>query len=94
MAKRFLRKLLTKESVNCDEEAIVFLVECELATVATIASHKKINQSEYKCHLSIAQFGIDYIKNNMLAYCEYMRINIIISSKSKNVEEWAKRYLQ
>jgi hypothetical protein len=93
MAKKFLKKLLTYETASSHEEFVVYLVECQLATVATMACAKRINKSEYARHLLIAQNGIDYIKNNMLAYPEYMRINKILMSESKTVEDWAKRYL-
>lgn len=51
-----------KDRVNTPEHALVYLVDCTLATVCAMAMKKSRPVGEYSRQKMIAQHGIDWIK--------------------------------
>lgn len=55
------RKLMTFDQVRTPEQALVYLLDCTLATVEHMASLKSRNKTEFKRQIGIAQKGVDWI---------------------------------
>lgn len=51
-----------KQRVKTPEQALVYLVDCTLATVEDLAMKKSRPKGEYRRQIKIAQTGIDWIK--------------------------------
>lgn len=49
------------EKVRTPEQALVYLGDCTLATVVSLAMLKSRNQSEFERQISMAQQGIDWL---------------------------------
>ena len=69
------------------EAAAIYLTECTLTTIATMAGKKSRPKTEYARQKAIAQQGIDYCQNFTLKPSPGTRAAAIIST-SRTVEDW------
>lgn len=77
---------MTFDQVRTPEQALIYLLDCTLATVEHMASLKSRNKTEFKRQISIAQKGIDWtiaMKIDSLT----SRANDVINAGG-NVEKW------
>ena len=81
--------ILNAQTICNEGDLIAYLVDCTLATVATMAMQKRRPKGEYERQKRIAQVGIDQMVAMGIS-TEYTRADEIAGIMS--VEEWAKRY--
>jgi hypothetical protein len=79
-----------KNYVKTPEQAIAYLVDCSLATVCHMAMLKSRKIGEYERQISIAQTGINWIKEFKIDAAKTRANEIIVSNIS--VAEWAFKY--
>lgn len=75
--------------IRARDQALAYIVDCTLATVADMATKKSRSKHEYSRQISIAQKGVDWIREMGIA--GKTRAQKIIK-KGITVEDWAKTY--
>lgn len=53
---------MRKDQVRTPGDALSYLVDCTLATVSSMAMRKSRIKYEYERHISIAQHGVDWMR--------------------------------
>ncbi len=81
---------MRKELVRNPGDALAYITDCTLATVEHMAMLKSRSKHEYKRQISIAQAGIDWLRDFGIPV-KKTRIEEILSS-GISVEEWAKNH--
>lgn len=76
--------------VRTKEDALVYLVECALATVSSMAMLRSKRKSEYQRQIGIAQKGCDWIESMQIIPEEHSLITEIIGKQT--VSQWAAKY--
>lgn len=82
---------MRKCDVMTAEGALVYMTSCTLATVSSMAMKKSRQKHEYARQISIAQTGIDWIKDFKITTDE-TRVNQILVRPDASVAEWARTY--
>lgn len=77
--------------VRTPEKAVVYLVECTLATVTRLAMKKSRSVGEYDRQIAIAQKGIDWMIQMDIDPLK-TRAAEVIQSYDGSVKAWAKFY--
>jgi hypothetical protein len=77
--------------VRTPEQALVYLLDCTLATVSDMAFKKSRKKAEFRRQINIAQKGIDWC-HHMSVDVSSTRADDIIKANIL-VEEWAKQYM-
>lgn len=85
--------MIMKCRVHTPEQAVIYLTDCTLATVAMMASKKSRSKCEYQRQISIAQDGFNW----SLSYIESdtdknSRAADIRDNYGGSVADWAKKY--
>jgi hypothetical protein len=52
---------MRKDQIRGSQDAMVYIVDCTLATVETMALCKSRSKSEYQRQAAIAQIGVDWL---------------------------------
>lgn len=78
-----------RASLRSTEEHLNYMTDCTLATVCDLAGKKSRSKSEYQRQISIAQLGVDHLRN--LPAIPAGRAADIIQA-GMTVAEWAKQY--
>jgi hypothetical protein len=78
--------------ISSPDYALVYMTDCTLATIESLAMKKTRPVNEYKRQISIAQKGIDWIKNFNICVDSEVRIKPIIEEFNSDVAKWAKQY--
>ena len=76
-----------KHEVRTPEDAMVYLVDCTLATVSHMASLKSKSKSEYSRQIAIAQTGVDWISHMKIDPRKSRVMDILENNQS--VQDWA-----
>ena len=76
--------------VRTKEDALLYLVECTLATVNHMAMRMSKSKSEYQRQISIAQKGCDWIESMQIVPEEHSLVTDIIGKQT--VAQWAAKY--
>jgi len=76
--------------VKSAQDAIAYLLDCQLATVATFALKKSRPKSEYARQVSIAQMALDWSVKFGSDLSKTRGADVILSGG--NVEKWAEQY--
>lgn len=74
--------------VRSVDAALAYLVDCQLATVSSLAGKKSRAKSDYQRHIAIAQRGIDWMREMGVSSAGTRADEI----KDGNVAAWAKTY--
>ena len=82
-----------KEQIEKPEDAVLYLTECTLATVAHMAMIKSKSKGEFDRQIAIAQTGIDTIKMFDLKAARGTRVEQIVSQQGMNVAKWVVEFL-
>ena len=86
--------MIMKCRVQSPEQAVLYLTDCTLATVSTMASKKRRSNCEYRRQIGIAQTGYDWL----IGYPETIeadhesRVKDVRDFYNGSVAEWAKKY--
>ena len=81
--------MVMQYEVRSLEQALAYMVDCTLATVGDMASKKSRPKGEYSRQISMAQLGIDWMREFGID-CQLGRAEDILGVCT--VEEWAKKY--
>lgn len=82
---------MMKYQVRSPEDALVYMIDCTLATIQSMAMRKSKSRSEYKRQISIAQTGIDWARGMKIGF-NGTRIAGVVNECGGNVAEWAQLY--
>lgn len=81
-----------KNLVRTPEQALVYLADCTLATVADMAMRKSKSKSEFQRQIAIAQIAIDWIKDFKIEIKVDSRVYDVLALPDQKVETWSKSY--
>jgi hypothetical protein len=81
---------MRKELVSNPDQALVYMVECTLATVEYMAGLKSKSKSEYVRQQGIARTGIDWIRRYNLGVEPSSRVAKVWYSFNGSVDQWAR----
>lgn len=82
---------MQKHQVRTPEQALAYIIDCTLATVADLASRKSRKKSEFKRQIAIAQQGIDWMKAMGVDMSTTRAEDI--TREGVTVGQWAERYM-
>ena len=82
---------MQKHHVRTPDQALSYIIDCTLATVADLASRKSRKKSEFKRQIAIAQQGIDWMKA-MGVEMSTTRAEKI-TQDGVTVEQWAEQFM-
>lgn len=86
---------MMKHLVRTPEQALLYLADCTLATVADMAMKKSKSKNEFQRQISIAQSAVDWIKDfNIEVKVEKVgsRVYDVLALPDQKVETWSKSY--
>ena len=83
---------MMKHLVRTPEQALIYLADCTLATVADMAMKKSKSKSEFKRQISIAQTAVDWIKDFSINIEVESRVYKVLATPDRKVETWAASY--
>ena len=81
-----------KHLVRTPEQALLYLADCTLATVADMAMKKSKSKSEFQRQISIAQSAVDWIKDFNIEVKIGSRVYEVLALPDRNVETWSRSY--
>jgi predicted ABC-type ATPase len=83
---------MMKHLVRTPEQALLYLADCTLATVADMAMKKSKSKHEFQRQIAIAQSAIDWIKDFHIQIEKGSRVENVLALKDQKVETWSKSY--
>jgi len=81
---------MRKFDVMSPDQALAYIADCNLATVANMAMKKKRGKHEFERQISIAQIAVDWIVE-MGIDASTTRVDEVIDAGS--VHKWASKYI-
>lgn len=87
-----MNMIIGAHQVHSIEDAFLYLAECQLATVQTMAGKKSIPKAEYRRQVSIAQHFVDWVSDFKLSYNDrgFPRLEIVLDRYKHAVHDWKK----
>ena len=83
---------MMKHLVRTPEQAILYLADCTLATVADMAMKKSKSKHEFQRQIAIAQSAVNWIKDFNIEVKAGSRVHDVLALPGQNVETWSKSY--
>lgn len=83
---------MMKHLVRTPEQALLYLADCTLATVADMAMKKSKSKSEFQRQIAIAQSAVDWIKSFNIKIEIDSRIYDVLALPDQKVETWIRSY--
>jgi len=84
---------MLQRDVNSPETALMYMVDSTLATISSMAMKKSRGVNEYQRQISIAQSGIDWLKEyGLTTDIPSSRVEVIFRDHHGSVTDWAKKY--
>jgi hypothetical protein len=83
---------MMKYLVRTPEQALLYLADCTLATVADMAMKKSKSKHEFQRQIAIAQSAIDWLKDFNVPIEVGSRVDHVLSLPDQKVETWSKSY--
>lgn len=81
---------MRKDQVRTPADALSYIVDCTLATVSSMAMRKSRSKYEYDRHISIAQHGVDWMRQMNVPIENDSRAAECIAAGS--AQAWADQY--
>jgi hypothetical protein len=81
-----------EHAVHDEKDALLYLINCQLATLTDMAMRKSRPKYEYKRQIDIAQNLVNWIQEFHIEVDEGNRVQGVLDTPSKTVEEWVKRF--
>jgi hypothetical protein len=78
--------------LRSSDDALLYLVNCTLATVSSLAMKKGTPKYEFQRQVSIAQTGVDCIRKFQIKVDAEIRLKQVIEAHAGNVLDWASQY--
>ena len=82
--------MMTYDRIRSDHDALVYFLDCQLATVSSMAMRKSRAKYEYQRQISIAQRLIDYIRTTDGEIDTGHRMIDVL--EAGDVAKWAQQY--
>ena len=82
---------MIKRDVRSPVDALVYLVDCQLATVEDVVRKRSSPQYAINRHISIAQQGVDWMRQHNVDFSS-TRAEYIVNNYGGSVLAWAARY--
>lgn len=83
---------MTVNDIQCVDEALAYMTECELATVEELAVRKTKSRRAYDRHIAIAQVGVDWLVRSQDWVIEMTcRPRVITENYEGSVRAWAEQ---
>lgn len=79
---------MMKHQVRNAGQALAYLTDCTMATVADLAMKKSRSKSEYKRQIGIAQQGVDWLRDFKIDSTSTR----VADLNGMTVEQWAMQY--
>lgn len=83
---------MQRHLIRTPEQALLYLADCTLATVADMAMKKSKSKSEYARQIGIAQTTVDWIKDFNINIEVGSRVYDVLALQDQKVVTWAKSY--
>lgn len=83
---------MMKYLIRTPEQALLYLADCTLATVADMAMKKSKSKHEFQRQIAIAQSAVDWIKDFNVQIEIGSRVYDVLSLPDQKVETWSKSY--
>lgn len=83
--------MVQRKNVDSVDDALVYITDCNLATVCRMAMRKSRSKSEFERQIAIAQSGVDWIIKFDVPH-NGSRVEDVI--KIGTVAEWAETFKQ
>ena len=83
---------MEKHRVRTPEQAILYLADCTLATVADMAMKKSKSKYEFQRQIEIAQTAVNWLKDFNVQIEIDSRVYKVLSLHDQKVETWSKLY--
>jgi len=81
---------MTLRDVRTPEQALVYITDCNLATVAHMSMLKSKKKGEFARQISIAQTAVDWMLS-MKVDMSGTRAEDVVSGYDGNVRKWAEK---
>jgi len=81
---------MRKNDVCIPSQALAYMTDCTIATVADMAMKKSRSKREYRRQISIAQAGVDWVREMYVDYTETMIVDVVAHGGS--VADWARQF--
>jgi hypothetical protein len=78
--------------IRNEKQALLYLADCNLATVSYLASKKSRKKGEYERHIEIAQKSVNFLKQFNLDIEIDSRAYEVLSNEKQSVKQWAKKF--
>lgn len=82
---------MNKDKVHGPVDALVYLIDCQLATVIHVIGKRTSPHCDVRRHISIAQLGVDWMREYRANF-EGTRAEDVVNDFGGNVEAWAQRF--
>ena len=79
---------MRSSEVRNPEQALIYLLDCNLATVEHYSTVKKISKSDFKRQIGIAQKNLDWVCGFKIELENNSRAKHIKDNCNQSVEEW------
>ena len=80
---------VNQNQVKSAEDALVYITECTLATVSSMATKKSKSKYEYRRQIGIAQKAIDWMATFKGINMEGTRLQEVMRNHGASVDRWA-----
>ena len=84
---------MQKCHIRNPKDALLYITDCNLATVSSMAMKKSRTKYEFERQISIAQVGVDNIRDFHINPAG-TRVHDILVNGSGSVEDWVQQYIQ
>lgn len=83
---------MNRHQIHTPEQALVYLADCTLATVSSMAMLKSKSKGEFERQISIAQSAIEWINDFKIPVEQNSRPQQVLALSNRSVKEWAEKY--
>lgn len=82
---------MRQNEVRGPVDALVYLVDCQLATVCVVVGKRSSPQCDIKRHISIAQQGVNWVREHSVNV-QGTRAEEVVRLFGGSVEDWAQKF--
>lgn len=82
---------MRKEQIRSGLDALLYITDCNLATVSRMAGLKNRGVNEYQRQINIAQICVDWCVKENLNIADSRALNVV-QSCGGSVQQWADNY--
>ena len=83
---------MQKNLVRNEQQALLYLTDCLLATVSNMSIQKSRKKYEYERHIQIAQTAVEWVDHFVVNIQSNSRVHEVLNCQTRTVKEWASKY--